>query len=575
MKKVRKVMSWLMVLAVMLIATLVPKSSVSAADTTYSLSINDIQHTYSAYQVFSGTLDSTKKELGTINWGTGVKGDTLLDDLKSAATATLFGGVNPFGSCTNAEDVAKVLVNDTNFTGTNKDKNLAIFASIVGKATNLSTTKKDGAVDSGVTKITELPAGYYLVVDTQDVSNTNDQKSRFILSVSNDTTIDPKVTKPTLDKKIVSGDDRVEKNTAGIGDTIKYEITSVVPDMTGYNKYFFIMNDVLSAGIDYNSDIDIKIAGDSGSLGSDDYEVTTTDVGGKTKIDIVFKDFKNRQGSKAGKAITVTYTGTLNEKAVTGKTGNPNEVTLTYSNDPTCTYTGTNEPAGDDVVGVIPKKEVITYTFKLKLNKVDATNESTKLTGAKFSLSGTSVKMAMVNEKIYEQKGDGTYYKLLDGTYTTTAPTAETKSKYEMSGDVGVKYALVDKVSSVSTPGNVSLSGAVDAYGVITFEKLGVGTFTINEEVAPDGYNKIAPFDVVITATGMDTSTPTFSSTVAGDAVAIGDDGIIEFNVKKNKGIVLPSTGGIGTKIFYVIGGLLVIVAGVLLITKKRMEKEN
>ena len=513
----------------------------SAAD--YTITINkpagDIDRTYEAYQIFQGNLDGNT--LSDIEWGTGIDGAAFLTELKKNAS---------FTSCTDAKTVAKKLAAFTN----DSDEAVA-FAKLAGKfLTTATATSSSG-------KIT-VPAGYYLLKDVTTV--TDDALSLNILKVVKDVTVNPKADHPTVDKKI--GTDistGVAANEATIGDKVPFVIASKVPQMQGYTKYFFVLNDSMTAGLTYNKDVAIKIG--TTTLAADAYDVTYDDTANTMKI--VIKDFIQYK-SEAGKDIVVTYSATLNEKADLTQAGNKNTVKLTYSNNPNVDYKGDNEPDTTDPVGVTPEHVTVTYSTKLQLTKVDGADHNVKLEGVEFQITGTSIKTAVSKGEYFKQDAAGTYYQLKDGTFTETDPTAETESKYV---STSVKYAKVTDTTEQTKMQKVTASGTTDANGLITFEGLGAGTYYITELKTLGGYNLLtAPITVTITATPSETGC---GWTVSSNATF--EDDMVKLTVENNKGSVLPITGGIGTTIFYVIGGLLVCGAAVMAITKKKLSVED
>lgn len=514
----------------------------SAAD--YTITINkpagDIDRTYEAYQIFQGNLDGNT--LSDIEWGTGIDGAAFLTELKKNAS---------FTSCTDAKTVAEKLAAFTN----DSDEAVA-FAKLAGKfLTTATATSSSG-------KIT-VPAGYYLLKDVTTV--TDDALSLNILKVVKDVTVNPKADHPTVDKKI--GTDistGVAANEATIGDKVPFVIASKVPQMQGYTKYFFVLNDSMTAGLTYNRDVAIKIG--TTTLAPTAYDVTYDDTANTMKIAI--KNFIQYK-SEAGKDIVVTYSATLNEKAdLSTDKGNKNTVKLTYSNNPNVDYKGDNEPDTTDPVGVTPEHVTVTYSTKLQLTKVDGADHNVKLEGVEFQITGTSIKTAVSKGEYFKQDAAGTYYQLKDGTFTETDPTAETESKYV---STSVKYAKVTDTTEQTKMQKVTASGTTDANGLITFEGLGAGTYYITELKTLGGYNLLtAPITVTITATPSETGC---GWTVSSNATF--EDDMVKLTVENNKGSVLPITGGIGTTIFYVIGCLLVCGAAVMAITKKKLSVED
>lgn len=514
----------------------------SAAD--YTITINkpagDIDRTYEAYQIFQGNLDGST--LSDIEWGAGIDGAAFLTELKKNAS---------FTSCTDAKTVAEKLAAFTD----DSDEAVA-FAKLAGKFLITATAS------SSTGKIT-VPAGYYLLKDVTTV--TDDALSLNILKVVKDVTVNPKADHPTVDKKI--GTDiatGVAANEATIGDKVPFVIASKVPQMQGYTKYFFVLNDSMTAGLTYNKDVAIKIG--TTTLAADAYDVVYDDTANTMKI--VIKNFIQYK-SEAGKDIVVTYSATLNEKADL-KDGNKNTVKLTYSNNPNVDYKGDNEPDTTDPVGETPEHVTVTYSTKLQLTKVDGADHNVKLEGVEFQITGTSIKTAVSKGDYFKQDAAGTYYQLKDGTFTETAPTTETESKYV---STSVKYAKVTDTAEQTKMQKVTASGTTDANGVITFKGLGAGTYYITELKTLGGYNLLtAPITVTITGTPSATGSG-YSWSVSSNATF--EDDMVKLTVENNKGSVLPITGGIGTTIFYVIGGLLVCGAVVMAITKKKLSVED
>lgn len=518
----------------------------SAADYTITITkpAGDIDRTYEAYQIFQGNLDGDT--LSDIEWGTGIDGAAFLTELKKNA---------PFTSCTDAKTVAEKLATFEN----NSDGAVA-FAKLAGKfLTTATATSSTGTIT--------VPAGYYLLKDVTDVTTPHDALSLNILKVVKDVTVNPKADHPTVDKKIgtdiTSG---VAANEATIGDKVPFVIASKVPQMQGYTKYFFVLNDSMTAGLTYNKDVAIKIG--TTTLASTAYDVTYDDTANTMKI--VIKNFIQYK-SQASEDIVVTYSATLNENANLTQDGNKNTVKLTYSNNPNVESKGDNEPDSTDPVGETPEHVTVTYSTQLQLTKVNGADHNEKLEGVEFQITGTSIKTAVSKGEYFKQDAAGTYYQLKDGTFTDTAPAPETESKYV---STSVKYAEVTDSTEQTKMQKVTASGTTDANGLITFKGLGAGTYFITELKTKSGYNLLtAPITVKIDAT-LGTTSCTWTATVNGENATFEDD-MVKLTVENNKGSVLPITGGIGTTIFYVIGGLLVCGAVVMAITKKKLSVED
>lgn len=409
--------------------------------------------------------------------------------------------------------------------------------------------------------------GYYLVTGTATApDNQTVTAACSLTTVKPKVEIDVKADAPSVDKKIVEGEKKVDANTASIGDAVNYEITSKVPNMKGYTKYYFVMHDTLSKGLTFNEDMTITVG--SKTLTKDtDYTLTVTkNEDGTTSLKIVFKNFIQY---KSGDAITVKYSATLNQDADLTQTGNANEVKLVYSNNPNQEGTGEDEPNSGDPVGETPKSVTKTYATGLKLTKQDGKGNT--LTGAKFEIKGEGMKVVLVNKEMYKPSENGTYYMLKDGTFTTIAPSGDVNWNDDKYDSTTTKYEKVTVVTKETVPTQINATGYVDENGVLTFEGLGEGTYTITELVAPNGYNLLKD-KITITINANATLNGCTWTVKQGENALAVDGNLYAFTVVNQAGTELPSTGGIGTTVFYVVGGLLVAVAVVLLVTKKKMS---
>ena len=483
--------------------------------TTYSITINNSTagHTYEAYQIFTGDLatnEAGNKVLSNIVWGSGVSeaGQTALGDA-AAKAETL-----------KTEADAKAFA-----------KAVAPYLTTAAGSAN--------TVTDGKYVISGLAAGYYLVKD-QDGSliGDNDSYTEYIIQVVGNVTATPKSDVPEVEKKVKDTNDSTgvtsdwqDSADYDIGDSIPFQLKATLADnVFSYTTYKVVFHDTLSKGLTYNNDAKVYIGGTE----TNGFAVTATvNADGTTTLTVSCDDVKDL-GAGNSSVITVEYTAKLNENAVLGSAGNPNEVYLEYSNNPNKSEEGNNE------TGETPKDVVIVFTYKTIINKVDS--ETKPLTGAAFKL-----------EKLI--KGE-------DGaadTWTT------------------VKEFAVD--------------GTTTSF---TFSGLDDGQYKLTETKTPVGYNTIDPIYFVIEATHGETAdVPTLKTlnayltdangnkqTEMKDGESVNIDlgtvdltaGSITTTVVNKSGSELPSTGGIGTTIFYVLGGVLVLAAVVLLVTKKRMS---
>lgn len=547
-------------------------------------------HSYKAYPIITGTLAEDKTTLTAMQWNSAI-------DLTKLATALKAFDSTTFASFTNTttpDEFAEMVKDYSNVEGLAKVFNDSeILPATAGTALTGSGPYTYSATDKD---------GWYLV---RDESPTGQIKSANILEVRGDSpAITPKFSLPSLEKKITDSDgsNPTDANTAAIGDLVYYKLSTAVPDVTGYDKYYFIVNDTLSPGLTYNED-SIKVMIGSTELTKDNatinpseinkYYVTTETVAGtnETKIKVVFEDFLGTLDDlNAAKdtAITVTFNATLNENAsIDPDVGNPNTANLTYSNNPNYEESGTPDDTPDepptppsgtpsDVVGETVEDKVNTYTTALRIKKVDQDGQPFAQ-GVEFTLTGSNLnKVKVVSGSTFVEDAAGTYWKLNTGAYTTVDPETAglsdaAKAKY---ANDGKKYKKVAATPSVETASSSAVTAAVDAEGYITFYGLNKGDYTLEETAFPDGYNKAEIETFTISTTDIDEDSVTWASNNA--KIQPNADDEFEVEIVNKKGNTLPSTGGIGTKLFYLFGSLLVAGSVVLLVTKKRMAvKEN
>ena len=377
----------------------------------------------------------------------------------------------------------------------------AKLAKAFADANNIECDKTETATGTTV-KFTDLTLGYYLV-DTSLGSLCS------LDTTAPSVTIKEKNSDTTIEKKIViTGDEKVDSNSAGIGDTVNFSITITVKD--GAPKDY-VLHDKLS-GLKFDS-ASLKVArGGTALTPGTDYTLDTTPEDGDS-FDVKFAE----DILKTNDVVVVTYSATVAENAAIAGAGNTNKAKLEYN--------GKHST----------EEKTTTYVWKLNVHKytLDSTNNEVALSGAKFVL-------------------------------------------YRMDG-TDKKYATLvsDKITGWVTDKNIATTLETSGEGDILIKGLNEGTYYLEETEAPAGYNKLTEaIEVKITATTSVTSgseaveyknrSETFY-TPATDATV---------KVLNKAGTQLPSTGGIGTTLFYVIGGGLMAVAAVLLVAKKRMNNK-
>ena len=407
-------------------------------------------------------------------------------------------------------------VNTTTATDADKLRVIEKYADLSGEG--MATVSDGNSVDA--------TAGYYLFKDT---TATGDNEV-YITEVVGNVTIKAKNSNvPGFEKKLKDKNDTTDNDFGDwqdvadhdIGDKIPFKLEATVPaDYAEYSKYYFAFHDKEETSLTFNRD-SVKVYVDDTEI-KNDFEVktTTTTFADGCSFEVVFSDLKTITSVKAGSKIRVEYTSTLNDKAVIGGEGNLNKAQLEYSNNPRDTNSK-DKTVWDNVV---------VFTYQVVVNKyANSVAEDNKLAGAKFTLSK----------------------KLNDG---------KTKNIDVVTSEDGVQF---------------------------TFKGLDDGEYTLTEIVTPKGYNTIDPItfkvsaDHAITWDGTGTRDTLLKSLsgnqVTGEITFTSDKGTgaLTTNVINKSGTTLPSTGGMGTTVFYVVGGGLMAVAVVLLVTKKRMENKR
>ncbi|MCI8660189.1 MAG: isopeptide-forming domain-containing fimbrial protein [Lachnospiraceae bacterium] len=600
MKRMKKMVSLLLTL-VMMVAMAAPAFATGAdpADKKYSITITNTSdtvsmegNTYKAYKLFNVTYSE----------GGSSYAYTIADEFQG------FTYTSEEGEAYSGEGLIAYL-NDLDDDSAQLNKVSVALSKYIQENSVPAKGEAAGGTEDSVT-IELAEPGYYVVAGTGSAANGQTVTALCALTTTDPTAdVNLKADAPTIDKNIDAskdtdennGEDPVKNNNASIGDEIPFIVTSKVPVMTGYEKYYFVVTDTMDKGLTFRDNVEITV-GDKTLEKDKDYTITITQnstavedpetgdnmgvVPGPTTIEIVFKNFIQYQ-ALAGEDIKITYSAMLNEYANLGTTGNKNSVDLTYSNNPNVQDDGDPEnpdkPGPDSPTGKTPERDTYTYVTGLKLKKVNEDGET--LTGAEFQITGTRVNTLLIKETIFVEDPDGAYWKLLNGDYTKTAPVVanddtDTTKHYD---DIDKKYRE-DVTTNIKTDEEkVGIKATVDQNGILTFDGLSAGNYEITEIKAPNGYNILkAPINVKITwnapeegSTECSWSGKYWDSEIwepEVDNLELNLDGVLPFDVVNLTGTQLPSTGGMGTTIFYVLGSILLIGAGVLLVTKKKMS---
>lgn len=464
MKTTKKIFA--AVLAVMMIALMIPFSASAATSDTYNAFIKGKNgFTVNVYKV--AKINTTTGEYTEIQGGTAVA--TALKTWKNASgndskallaacESATFTDADSKGDHTFASD------EDVYNFGTNEAG--VYYVKVTGQPAETSVKKKGGALFA-------LPEG---TKTTQG---------------SAEAPIELKINTGAVEvsKEIVGGDIDTKKTTASAGDTVTFKLTASVTGSKEVPLTEYTIHDNLSGSFDTPAVTEVKV--DNTKLSTSDY---TVDASSQSDIKISLSESylkAAKEGTNnfyASSDVTVTLTAILKDTAVSGNTAtdNSNSDSLTYTN----TY-GQAEKSGETVY---------VYTFDLPVFKYDGTTDNkTGLGNATFEL------------------------KTKEGTLIDTKTTDES--------------------------------------GNVTFAKLAAGTYKVKETVAPAGYNlNSSEYTVVISTKGV------ITVTVDGNSSTVNQVEVPDYPV------TVPSTGGMGTMMFYIGGAALIACAGVLLFVLKRKK---
>ena len=497
----------------------------------------DSHHTYSAFQIFKGDVEGNNIKdfkISNVDWGQNItEPDIFLANLKNDPTIG-----EKFETAATAQDVLAVISQ-----WHDSDDDSIAFARFVCHYLYLNDANPTYVVRAGSNALTipEAKAGYYLFVDTTDFSKDDSYHSynSFLLMVTKgnwNVPITPKAEKPTVEKKVYDNPDGTSTGGFGssadhaINEKFQFQLTATLPDSTNraydyYDKYSVIFHDTLSEGITYDK-LDSVVINSNGHTyditnDSSKYDIDISNLKSQNSFVVKIPDVKTcAEGLDLNDSatITVTYTAHLNDKAYvntgSGSTENKNSVQLQYS----------NNPRPGEYWGTTPKSEVYVFTYQLNNTKLAENEHGAPLKDVGFCLYSDE---ACAHKVELYKEGDF-YFPIKDAT--------DKKAVEEMYSDKDGKFNI---------------------------KGLDAGTYYLKETTPPKDYNACADKEIVISATHDVNHVELDSSKLSTTIIN-----------KKAGGITLPSTGGIGTTIFYVVGGGLMVAAIVLLVTKKRMENK-
>jgi len=519
MKTSKKILSLLLIVGMLIIT-----ANTVSADTSPTIRVpSDDNHTYEVYQIFTGTLESDGK-LTNLKWGAngnGTAGNAVPQTISDAVAA---------------------------ITGTDVQK-----ATAISGYANLSSDPVATLTNGGSVSVAE---GYYLIKDDDSVTLAEgDEHTLYLIKVVSDLTILRKAGTTTSDKIIdqdindsdTSATTGNETNTTSadydIGDNVPFTVTAKITEKAEqYSKYHITIEDVLETGKFDSISLDktaIKLDG-SAIAETADYTVSASwdkepnNTGFKVSYLFTAKEGKTLS-SLNGKIISISFTAKLGQGASIGSAGNKNTLKVSYSNNPN------NVDSGE---GKTPDKQVIVFTYKVIVDKVDQNNQP--LGGAAFTL-----------------------YKIPAATYEPTGDNAK---------DAASKNAYyATKAIKTWTTTATSHEGSTIANS-FSFDGIDDGTYVLCETTTPTGYNTVDPqvFTIAATHGGDDglSLVDLSGSKVSGTITFTKNitNGSLSTTIQNQSGSTLPTTGGIGTTIFHIAGAALAIGAAVLLISKKIMN---
>ena len=507
----------------------------------------DKNHCYDAFQIFDGVV-SDDNTISNVKWGKNIPHpEDFLPKLKADSTLS-----SEFANADSLQEVLDVMKGWT----TSDDNSIAFARFVCNYIYTDANADSNPVLQGGHTGAFEVQKpGYYLIVDTSSFSSDANGDSyhaynSFLLKVTKayyHIQITPKVEKPTVEKKVYDNDDNSSwgdndgwgsSADHAINEEFQFQLIATLPASENngraydyYDKYTVRFNDTLSNGITYDR-LDSVVINSNGHTydipkDSPKYNVDVSHLESDHSFVVSIPDVKTCVADAGfnlndGATITVTYTAHLNENAaVNGSAENKNSVRLQYSNNP--------RPDGEywgHTPNYTPESEVYVYTYQLNNTKHQDSETGPVLAGAGFRLYSGKDCTKEQEIKLKKNTTDGTY------------------SPY-FGADAG------DEMFS-------------DEHGQFNVKGLDAGTYYLRETNPPKDYSACDDTKIVISATHDE-----HNVNLSGESNL--NNKIIN---KKAGGITLPSTGGIGTTLFYVVGGGLMVAAIVLLVTKKRMENK-
>ena len=491
---------------------------------------------YNAFKLFN----ATKNDDGSVSSITWVN-----DDIKNAVLGVIKKHDPAYAGGTNAQAAAEWIASKV--TGT--DSTTIIDASSIANQIAVAVSGKTATETLGSGTATTLESGYWLFVtnfnSTQNAVDNAGTSPIFAVVGGGALTITPKTGTPTVNKTIKNDQTGEYGKVADsqVGQVVEYELAgTVASNIATYSTYSYTFTDKLSAGIELTSTDDVKV-----TIDGTDVTAKATIGYADNNLTVAFDNLLAAKGGiNANSKVTVTYRAKLTSAAVIGGAGNPNTVTLTYSNNPNTSSEGTSIPS-----------TARDYAFKLHLvNSDKATNQ--KLAGAKFTIQATGA----------DDAGSKNLYVQADGTLGPQAYEFKTGADgtFEVAGlDTGT-YT----VTEVAVP---SAAGSPD----VAYKPLSSSfTFTIAPEYNADT-QALTNLGLTVAGNanaiaGLDTSDNNTLDADDGSAVNTAH-GMVNVTVANEKAIKLPLTGEQG--IALVMGaGLVIVAVSAMSLSRRRREED-
>ena len=527
--------------------------------------------TYKGIQIFTANVNGST--VTKIQWAgsSQAEKDAIRDAVVSAIDeAVKAEDANNSYSNQNAQDAAEWLNDHAGTTATSKVANGHVLNLIAGKLNSSKFSDFWKATSQGTNSLSGLTAGYWLFLTNSVVESSNtSSKDVFtspvyaVVDGKTNKELTPKKSVPTIDKKIVSvkGDEELDASDSHIGQDVTYNLYGTIADnYDTYGTYFYQFSDQLSKGLTLQNGAKVYLYENEAAAKADPTHQNDTgkditdkftpasgsaDTNGNVTATWTCGNLKQVTGVTSESYIVLSYKAKINSEAAIGSNaGNTNTVTLKYSNNPMTNDYGTTVP-----------DEVKSYTYGLKLNKVDLGTEKA-LPNAKFTIRVKTAADAGLQGKYVQS----------DGTL----------------GDVEYKFSTGDD-------------------GAITVKGLGAGTYTVQETDAPENYDKVSPFDFTIKsknegeASGESSNTEKYVLSAPSNQVIIGkpndvtgdnrleakddtttnNDGTFNITVGDTKHVGLPLTGLNGVTFTWIAGGAVLCIGVAHLIRSRKQAEES